>query len=103
MAKLDELERLAQAPIVFCPNETWRVYTGGRLFRQLRGVEKAGDSFFPEDWIASVSRAVNPPRDGQPPLEGLSVVRDTNVPFALLVELFPEPGRSLVLRLELRR
>lgn len=90
MSKLDELECLAHAPIVFAPNETWRVYTGGKLFRQLRGVPDAQDSHYPEDWIASVSRAVNPRRDGQPALEGLSVVRDTDVPFALLVELFPE-------------
>jgi mannose-6-phosphate isomerase len=90
VSKLDELKRLAQAPIVFSPNETWRLYTGGKLIRQLRGIPDAQDSFFPEDWIASVSRAVNPRRDGQPALEGLSVVRDTDVPFALLVELFPE-------------
>jgi len=90
VSKLDDLKRLAGAPIVFYPNETWRVYTGGKMFRQLRGVPEAEDSFYPEDWIASVSRAVNPRRDGEPALEGLSVVRDTNVPLALLVELFPE-------------
>jgi mannose-6-phosphate isomerase len=43
-----------------------------------------------------MTRADNPPRDGAPALEGLSVIRGTNVPFALLVELFPELmlGRS---------
>jgi mannose-6-phosphate isomerase len=88
--KLNELEQLARGVMVFAENETWRVYTGGRLFRRLRGKASAGDSYFPEDWIASVTPAYNPPRDGQYALEGLSVIRGTNVPFVLLIELFPE-------------
>jgi len=88
--KLNQLGALASAPIAFEGNEVWRVYTGGKLFRELRGRRDAGDSYYPEDWIASMTRADNPPRDGQPALEGLSIVRGTEAPFALLVELFPE-------------
>jgi mannose-6-phosphate isomerase len=88
--RMRELEKLASGVIVFASNEVWRVYTGGKLFRQLRGQAEARDSYYPEDWIASMTRADNPPRDGTPPLEGLSVIEGTNVPFALLVELFPE-------------
>jgi len=84
------LEKLASGVIAFASNEVWRVYTGGKLFRQLRGQPDARDSYYPEDWIASMTRADNPPRDGTPPLEGLSVIHETNIPFALLVELFPE-------------
>jgi mannose-6-phosphate isomerase len=89
--KLNQLAALASAPILFERNEVWRVYTGGKLFRELRGRGDARDSYYPEDWIASMTRADNPPRDGQPALEGLSVIRGTETPFALLVELFPEP------------
>jgi mannose-6-phosphate isomerase len=88
--RLKELERMARGVVVFAANEAWRVYTGGRLFRELRGQADARDSYYPEDWIASMTRADNPPRDGAPALEGLSVIGGTNVPFALLVELFPE-------------
>jgi mannose-6-phosphate isomerase len=88
--KLDQLQALARAPIAFEHNEVWRVYTGGRLFRELRRRPEPRDSHYAEDWIASMTRADNPPRDGQPPLEGLSIVRGTEVPFSLLVELFPD-------------
>lgn len=88
--RLDQLAALARAPIAFERNEVWRVYTGGKLFRELRGQPDPRDSYYPEDWVASMTRADNPPRDGQPPLEGLSVIRGTEIPFSLLVELFPE-------------
>lgn len=88
--KLSELQKMARSVMVLAENETWRVYTGGKLFRQLRGKPNAADSYFPEDWIASVTPAYNPPRDGQHALEGLSVVRGTHVPLILLIELFPQ-------------
>ena len=88
-AKMDQLAARARAPIAFEHNEVWRVYTGGKLFRRLRGQPDPRDSYYPEDWVASMTRADNPPRDGQPPLEGLSIIRGTAVPFSLLVELFP--------------
>jgi len=88
--KLDQLAALARAPIAFEYNEVWRVYTGGKLFRELRRQPDPHDSYYPEDWVASMTRADNPPRDGKPPLEGLSIIRGTEVPFSLLVELFPE-------------
>lgn len=89
-ARMAQLAALSRAPIAFEYNEVWRVYTGGRLFRELRGQPEPRDSYYPEDWIASMTRADNPPRDGQPPLEGLSIIRGTEVPFSLLVRLFPE-------------
>ncbi len=88
-AKLQQLAALARAPITFEYNEVWRVYTGGKLFRELRKQPQPRDSYYPEDWIASMTRADNPPRDGRPALEGLSIIRGTAVPFSLLVELFP--------------
>jgi len=88
--RLKELEKIARGVVVFAPNEVWRVYTGGKMFRELRGQADARDCYYPEDWIASMTRADNPPRDGAPALEGLSIMRGTNVPFALLVELFPQ-------------
>jgi len=87
---LEDLASRARQPLVFAPNEVWRVYLGGQLFRRLRGQPDAADSYYPEDWIASMTRADNPPRDGRHALEGLSVPRGLEVPFATLVRLFAE-------------
>jgi len=54
-------------------NRVWRMYRGGKLLDQLHGRE-GEDSLFPEDWLASVVEAINPPREGKPEHEGLSEV-----------------------------
>ena len=45
------------------PNRVWRTYLGGRELDRLAGPSAAApaDSHFPEDWIASTTRAINPP------------------------------------------
>jgi mannose-6-phosphate isomerase len=51
------------------PTRVHRFYRGGALLARLRdGAEE--DGFFPEDWIGSVTQAMNPDRDH--PGEGLS-------------------------------
>lgn len=45
------------------PNRVWRTYTGGRNLDALAGSEQPVDSNFPEDWIASLTGAVNPGRE----------------------------------------
>jgi len=52
-------------------NRVWRLYRGGKLLDELHGREGT-DGSFPEDWLASVVEAINPPRDGAPAHEGLS-------------------------------
>lgn len=42
-------------------NRVWRSYLGGRTLDRLAGHVAAADSHFAEDWIASATRAVNPP------------------------------------------
>jgi len=52
-------------------NRVWRMYTGGKLLDELHG--RAGaDGCYPEDWLASVVEAINPPRENAPAHEGLS-------------------------------
>jgi mannose-6-phosphate isomerase len=52
-------------------NRVWRLYRGGKLLDALHG--RAGeDGSFPEDWLASVVEAINPPRENAPAHEGLS-------------------------------
>ncbi|MCL2300239.1 MAG: class I mannose-6-phosphate isomerase [Firmicutes bacterium] len=52
-------------------NRVWRLYTGGKLLDALHGRE-GEDGCYPEDWLASVVEAINPPREGAPKHEGLS-------------------------------
>jgi mannose-6-phosphate isomerase len=45
------------------PNRVWRTYLGGRELDRLRGIADCRDDHYPEDWLGSVTTAVNP---GQP-------------------------------------
>ena len=60
-------------PIKMLPNRVWRIYLGGLLLDELRG-DAGQDGYYPEDWLASVVEANNPPRDDTPEREGLSRV-----------------------------
>ncbi len=59
--------------LAFLPsNRVWRTYTGGRTLDAWAGRPSAMDAHFPEDWIASTTRAVNAGRENI--LEGVSRV-----------------------------
>jgi len=60
-------------PLFFQPNRVWRSYKGGKILDKIEGKENPQDSNFPEDWIGSTTRAVNPDRD-QYINEGVSVL-----------------------------
>lgn len=45
------------------PNRVWRTYRGGRILDELAGVAQPADGHFPEDWVGSITRAINPGRD----------------------------------------
>lgn len=64
-------------PLKMLPNRVWRIYLGGLLLDKLRG-EDGEDGYFPEDWLASVVSANNPPREDTPEREGLSRVETEN-------------------------
>lgn len=74
---------LASRPIFFDRNRVYRVYLGGKQYSKLCG-DKAEDSFFPEEWIASNVKAINPKYFGV--RDGVSVVRDTGIFFDDLIE-----------------
>lgn len=44
------------------PNRVWRTYPGGRTLDALAGAPAPADTHLAEDWIASATRAVNPPQ-----------------------------------------
>ncbi len=68
-------EQLIRQPIFFDDNRVYRVYLGGKGISLLRGREEEEDGFFPEEWIASSVKAINPKyfgiRDGVSVTEGV--------------------------------
>lgn len=83
--KIDE-NKLKQ-PLFFKRNRVYRVYTGGKAYADLMG-DAAEDDFFPEEWIASKVRAINPRYFGE--RDGVSVLEDTNVFFDDLLAEFAD-------------
>ena len=42
------------------PNRVWRTYPGGLMLDMMEGNPSPADSLFPEDWIGSMVKAINP-------------------------------------------
>lgn len=45
------------------PNRVWRTYSGGLMLDRMEGRASPMDGTFPEDWLGSTVRAVNPNRE----------------------------------------
>jgi Phosphomannose isomerase len=79
-------------------NRVWRSYTGGRTLDALAGLAAPTDGPFPEDWIGSTTRAINPPnasrhaapRPALPP-EGVSEVLIAGAPHDLAALIAADP------------
>ena len=54
------------------PNRVWRTYSGGLMLDRIEGRASPLDGTFPEDWIGSTVRAINPNHDAKD--EGLARV-----------------------------
>ena len=76
-------KQLWQRPVFFQRNRVFRVYLGGKLFGDFLG-DTPEDGFYPEEWIASTVHAINANPTG--PLEGISMVEGTDLPFTQLIE-----------------
>ena len=75
------------------PNRVWRSYRGGKTLETLAGVSDASDGSFPEDWIASTTRAVNIGREAT--LEGLSHVTIDEQTYSLVELVKADPDYFL--------
>ncbi len=72
-----------EGPVFFRGNRTFRVYSGGKLLAEMLGQEPV-DGFFPEEWICSSVRALNPGREEI--LEGISVREEDGKLFSELLK-----------------
>lgn len=68
--------------VLLPPNRVWRTYRGGAELDRLAALGDPSDDHFPEDWVASVTRARNTGREHLAD-EGLSLVRVGGVEYAL--------------------
>ena len=76
-----------QKPLFFRRNRVYRVYQGGKLFHDFMG-DPPEDGFYPEEWIASTVRAINPGHSD--PLEGISLLEDGGLPLTQLFRRYPQ-------------
>ena len=81
------LDRIVSAPVFFERNRVFRNYIGGEGFRTLM-CDPAGDNSFPEEWLASKVRAINPKYFGE--RDGVSVVEGTDIFFDDLLKERPK-------------
>lgn len=70
------LDEIVCEPVFFERNRVFRNYIGGAGFRPLMN-DETGDNSFPEEWIASKVKAINPVYFGE--RDGVSVVEGTNI------------------------
>lgn len=70
-------------PVFFRKNRVFRVYLGGKLLDTFTGTE-GEDGNYPEEWICSAVRAINPGHTD--PLEGISLRAEDGVPFDALLQ-----------------
>lgn len=79
---------IASRPIFFERNRVFRVYKGGAKFSDLCGTDKQEDDFFPEEWIASNVKAINPKYFGK--RDGVSVIEGTDLFFDDLINEYKQ-------------
>ncbi len=76
--------------VLLPPHRVWRTYQGGHSLDALAGAANPADTHFPEDWVASTTRAVNAGRESV--REGVSpvVVGGATHDFATLLAGDPD-------------
>ncbi len=69
----------------FPQNRVWRTYPGGKVLDELANKSAPADSHFPEDWIASTTRAINPGREDVEEGVSTALVGDQEMRFDKLL------------------
>ena len=79
---MNDVEKIVREPIFFERNRVYRIYLGGKQYTKIfekDGYDDGTDNFFPEEWIASKVKAINPRYFGK--RDGVSVVKGTEIFF----------------------
>ncbi|MEG1613717.1 MAG: mannose-6-phosphate isomerase [Clostridia bacterium] len=82
------LKKLISEPIFFERNRVFRVYLGGLSYGDIFDTDEKSDTMFPEEWVASKVRAINPKYFGA--RDGVSVIKGTNIYFDDLLSKYSD-------------
>ena len=82
------MKNVLSKPLFFKDNRVYRVYLGGKGISLLRQREEEQDDFFPEEWIASKVKAINPKYFGE--RDGVAVVEGADAYFDDLLRDYPD-------------
>ena len=76
-----DINKLVREPIFFERNRVYRIYKGGAPYKELfsDGFDDGSDNMFPEEWVASCVKAINPKNFGE--RDGVSKIRGTDMYF----------------------
>jgi len=76
-----DIEKIVKEPIFFERNRVYRIYKGGKPYKEFfnDGFDDGTDNMFPEEWIASKVKAINPKYFGE--RDGVSKIKGTNLFF----------------------
>lgn len=76
-----EIKKIIKEPIFFERNRVYRIYRGGKPYQRIfnDGYDDGTDNMFPEEWVASKVKAINPKYFGK--RDGVSVVKGTDIYF----------------------
>ncbi len=85
-----DIGKLVTQPVFFERNRVYRLYVGGKSFRELfgDGYDDGTDNRFPEEWVASSVKALKAKSFGK--RGGVSVVKGTDIFFDDLLRDSPE-------------
>lgn len=85
---MKDIKKLVREPIFFERNRVYRIYLGGKpyknIFNDVDGYDDGSDNMFPEEWVASKVKAINPKYFGK--RDGVSVVKGTDIFFDDLLD-----------------
>ena len=87
---MKDIKKLVKEPIFFERNRVYRIYKGGMPYKELfsDGYDDGTDNMFPEEWIASKVKAINPKYFGE--RDGVSKIKGTNIFFDDLLNDYKE-------------
>ena len=87
---MKDIKQIVKEPIFFGRNRVYRIYKGGKPYKELfnDGFDDGTDNMFPEEWIASKVKAINPKYFGE--RDGVSKIKDTDIFFDDLLNNYKE-------------
>lgn len=73
------LEKIVKSPIFFERNRVYRIYSGGMPYKEIfnDGYDDGTDNTFPEEWVASKVKAINPKYFGE--RDGVSKLKEADI------------------------